>query len=121
MKITGKELIDLGYKPDRWFKEALQHINTNNLRGKEMEDYLKSVCPPPAIEPFSKPLDYFLNIRAEHPEEVDNVSSVLDTMNVLMTTPTLVKGAVMRGACPTGENGQIPVGGVVAAKNAIDP
>lgn len=121
MKITGKELIDLGYKPDRWFKEALQHINANNLKGKEMEDYLKSVCPPPPIEPHNPSLDFWINIKSETHEEDDNVKSVMETMEVLMTTPTLVDGAVMPDACPTGEKGQIPVGGVVAAKNAIHP
>ncbi|MEO0733084.1 MAG: RtcB family protein, partial [Bacteroidota bacterium] len=38
-----------------------------------------------------------------------------------MRTPTLVAGAVMPDACPTGAPGQIPVGGVVAARNAIHP
>ena len=120
-KITGKHLIDLGYKPDAWFKVALSHINDNGLRGEEMESYLKSVCPPPPIEPFSTPQPYHINIRAEHPEEEENMQSVLETMDVLMTTPTLVNGAIMPDACPTGEKGQIPVGGVVAAKNAIHP
>ena len=27
MKITGQYLIDLGYKPAKWFSEALQYIN----------------------------------------------------------------------------------------------
>jgi len=39
----------------------------------------------------------------------------------LMKTPTIVKGALMPDACPTGSPGTIPVGGVVAAKNAIHP
>ena len=33
-----------------------------------------------------------------------------------MKTPTLVGGAVMPDACPTGREGLIPVGGVVVAK-----
>ena len=36
-----------------------------------------------------------------------------------MKTPTLVNGALMPDTCPIGELGQIPVGGVVVAKNAI--
>lgn len=48
------------------------------------------------------------------------MESVLSTMTELMKTPTLVSGAVMPDACPTGD-GQIPVGGVVIAKNAIHP
>ena len=37
-----------------------------------------------------------------------------------MKTPTLIAGAVMPDACPTGE-ASIPVGGVVVADNAIHP
>ena len=43
------------------------------------------------------------------------------TMNELMKTPTIVDGAIMPDACPTGGKGTIPVGGVVVAKNAIHP
>ncbi|TMM56621.1 RtcB family protein [Maribacter algarum] len=50
-----------------------------------------------------------------------NVNSVLESMDILMRTPTLVDGAVMPDACPAGPKGTIPVGGVVAAKNAIHP
>ena len=42
-------------------------------------------------------------------------------MEELMKTPTLLEGAVMPDACPAGGKGTIPVGGVVAAKNAIHP
>ncbi|MET3731054.1 RNA-splicing ligase RtcB [Moheibacter stercoris] len=62
-----------------------------------------------------------MNIRAENENEKDNVSKVLQTMDALMKTPTLISGAVMPDACPTGPEGQIPVGGVVVAKNAIHP
>ncbi len=119
--ITGKTLIDLGYKPDKWFREAIDYINTNKLEGNDINMYLQSVCPPPAIEPHIKPVYYSKNIRAEHQDEIDNINSVFNTMDVLMTTPTILNGAVMPDACPTGETGQIPVGGVVAAKNAIHP
>ena len=43
------------------------------------------------------------------------------TFNELMRTPTLEAGAVMPDACPSGHMGTIPVGGVVAARNAIHP
>src|SRR5690606_2441328 len=47
--------------------------------------------------------------------------SVVNSMYTLMKTPTIVNGAIMPDACPTGSNGTIPVGGVIAAKNAIHP
>lgn len=40
--ITGKTLIDLGYKPDKWFREAIDYINTNKLEGNDMQDLIES-------------------------------------------------------------------------------
>ena len=34
-KITGNELIALGFTPKKWFAEALEYINENNLENKE--------------------------------------------------------------------------------------
>lgn len=117
--ITGKELIDLGYRPSKWFKEAIEHANLNNLTGDDLAIYLKTVAPK-IVEPFAEPIDFYKNITAETEDEKANVEYVFSTMKELMKTPTLVGGAVMPDACPTGE-GQIPVGGLVIAKNAIHP
>ncbi|MFT7158783.1 MAG: tRNA-splicing ligase RtcB, partial [Parvicella sp.] len=62
-----------------------------------------------------------VNIRAENELEKINVNKVLESMDIIMKTPTVVGGAVMPDACPTGKAGTIPVGGVVIAKNAIHP
>lgn len=121
MKITGKRLIGLGYKPGKWFAEALIHTNENQLVGEELTNYLDTVCPPPTIVPFEKGVAYFKNIQAENKVEQDNINKVMATMDELMKTPTLISGAIMPDACPTGGKGQIPVGGIVAAKNAIHP
>jgi tRNA-splicing ligase RtcB len=117
--ITGKDLIDLGYRSGKWFKEAIEHANSNQLSGDSLKSYLKSIRPE-FMEPFKNPVDFYKNIKAESEEEIANVESVLSAMKGLMTTPTLVGGAVMPDACPTGE-GQIPVGGIVIARNAIHP
>lgn len=119
-RITGKDIIELGYKPGKWFKEAIAHVNTYQLRGEELIDYLDSVRPE-IVTPHATPLPFHMNIRAENEEEKANVESVEATMNELMKTPTIVNGAVMPDACPSGEVGQIPVGGVVATQNAIHP
>ncbi|MFV1884781.1 MAG: RtcB family protein [Balneola sp.] len=119
--IKGQTLIELGYHPGRWFKEAIEYANTHNLEGEVLISYLDSVSPPPPVKPFEVPIEYYKNIRAESEVEESNVKSVFETMDVLMKTPTLVAGAVMPDACPTGEKGQIPVGGVAVAKNAIHP
>lgn len=120
MKVTGKTLIKLGYTSGKWFKEAIKYANQNQLSGDELVKYLKSVSPT-VYEPHEQHIDYYKNIRAESEEEVGNVQQVFATMDELMKTPTVVSGAVMPDACPTGAIGQIPVGGVVAAKNAIHP
>lgn len=121
--ITGSTLIELGYKPNKWFKKAIEYANENNLTGLDLELYLKSVCPPNVIEiePHSEPLPYIKNIVAETEDEIENIKSVFATMDVLMKTPTLIVGCAMPDSCPTGELGQIPVGGIAVAKNAIHP
>lgn len=120
MKITGKTLIDFGYIPGKWFKEAIDHANQKLLDGQELRNYLETVAPK-IYEPYNSPVEYYKNIRAESEEESSNIASVFATMDELMKTPTIVKGAVMPDACPTGAIGQIPVGGVVATKDAIHP
>ncbi|MCO4304251.1 RtcB family protein [Riemerella anatipestifer] len=117
--ITGRDILNLGYESGRWFKEALEYANQHQLSQEELKSYLEEVSPK-YIEPYNIPIDFHLNIKAETEEEVSNVEVVISIMKELMKTPTLVVGAVMPDACPTGE-GQIPVGGVVVAKNAIHP
>lgn len=119
--ITGKTIIELGYRPGKWFREAIEYANEHSLEGESLTTYLDTVCPGPVIEPFKEPVSYFKNIRSESELEISNVESVFNTMDALMVTPTLVSGAVMPDACPTGEKGKIPVGGVAVAKNAIHP
>ena len=119
--ITGQTLIELGFRPNKWFKIALVHINTERLMGEDLLNYLEQFRLPPEIYPFENPVQFNINIRAEYIEEADNVKSVVDSMNELMKTPTLVGGAIMPDACPTGPIGTIPVGGVAIAKNAIHP
>ncbi len=117
--ITGKDIIDLGYRSAKWFKKVIDYANENQLSGEQLKAYIESVRPH-HINPHANPVEFFQNLRAETEEEILNVESVLATMREIMTTPTLVGGAVMPDACPTGA-GQIPVGGVVVAKNAIHP
>jgi RNA-splicing ligase RtcB len=121
--INGQTLIDLGYEPGKWFAEALTYANEQALEGEALTAYLDSCAPPvpETIELRAKALAYHKNLRAEQEAEVDNVEKVFATMDELMKVPTIVSGAVMPDACPTGPPGQIPVGGVVATRNAIHP
>ena len=87
--ITGKDIIDLGFKPSKWFKDVIDYANQNQLSGDSLKDYIEAVRPK-YIDPHSEPVDFYKNIRAETDEEADNVKMVLDTMQDLMKTPTLV-------------------------------
>lgn len=119
-KITGQTLIEKGYRPGKWFKQAILYANRNKLKGDALDKYLQDTAPV-IIDPYEEPLPYHANIRAESEAERLNVDQVHKTMRQLMKTPTLVSGAVMPDACPTGPPGNIPVGGIVAARNAIHP
>ena len=111
----------MGFKPGRWFKEAIAHINEHQLQGDALGNYLEQFKSPPAIELHKKAIPFSVNIKAEGEMEETNVNAVIETMDALMKTPTLVDGAIMPDACPTGPVGTIPVGGVAVAKNAIHP
>lgn len=121
MKITGNTLIEMGYKPGKWFKEALDYANEQQLGGSDLVAYLERVKPAPMIELHAEAQPFAVNIEAENELEAENVNAVIRSMNTLMKTPTVVRGAVMPDACPAGPKGTIPVGGVVVTKNAIHP
>ncbi len=120
-KITGQTLIDLGFKSAKWFKEAIEFINNSDLSQEEIVEYLEQYRSKPVLELQTEAIPLAINIRAENELEEVNVKQVIDTMKELMKTPTIVNGAIMPDACPTGGIGTIPVGGVIAAKNAIHP
>lgn len=119
--INGNDLIQLGFRQGAWFKEAILFINENELEGEELMNYLEQFRLPNPIDLHSNYATFYQNIKAENELEEKNVNDVVETMKTLLLTPTLTKGAIMPDACPTGGIGTIPVGGVVAAKNAIHP
>ena len=119
--ITGNDLIQLGYRQGKWMKEALIHINENQLKGEGLTTYLEQFKLPPIVDLHETAVPFSINIKAENALEEDNVEKVITSMEVLLKTPTLVDGAVMPDACPTGPAGTIPVGGIAVAKNAIHP
>ena len=63
--ITGETLLALGYKPGKWFKQAIACANSNELAGKSLTDYLESVCPK-VIAPLTEPADFFQKVRYEN-------------------------------------------------------
>ena len=127
--ITGKTLIAWGYKPGPWFAEAIAAAEQARLAGND-EAAIRAVvegfaAPPEAASvPLREAgeLQYWLNVRAEDDHEAENIASVERHMRELMRLPTIVAGTIMPDACPAGSApGTIPVGGVVAVKDAIHP
>lgn len=129
-RVTGTDLIDWGHRPGPHFPALLARANAARAEGlglAPIRQMLAAELPPP--EPASVPLalhaggavPLHLNIRAEGPDEEANVADVLATMREVLKTPTVEAGALLPDACPAGPLGTIPVGGVVAARNAIHP
>lgn len=136
--ITGKTLIEWGHKPGPHFGEMLAYARDREFQHAPKEfirQELQSWIPP--VDTTEKmPLrargdgpGYFLNLDMEDAAEDgsedlerENVMSVIRHMDELMRLPTVVAGAVMPDACPAGQFlGTIPVGGVIATRNAIHP
>jgi tRNA-splicing ligase RtcB len=119
--VTGKDLVDRGLKPGKWFKEALEHINAHELSGHALTAYLAAVGPGPELPLLPEPVAFHENIRASTAVEQANIDYVKQSMQLLMRTPTVVAGAIMPDACPAGPLGTIPVGGIVVTRQAIHP
>ena len=126
--ITGMTLLDLGYAPGSWFKPAIAAAEAARLAGSDEAAIcalIEGFAPKPVVTVPLRvrgALSYHMNIRAETPEEAENVAMVERHMAELMRVPTVVAGAVMPDACSSGSApGTIPVGGVIAAKSAIHP
>ena len=126
MTITGQTLKDMGYAPGPWFKTAIAAAEAARLQGADeaaLRRAIEACAPPPSLPllPLGR-RKHTLNIRAEHPDEIENIASVERHMAELMRLPTVKAGTVMPDACSAGSAaGTIPVGGVIAAENAIHP
>jgi len=126
--ITSETLKSWGHVPSPDFGKALAEGQAAVSAGYDLElirKKLERLKPPPAPPTMALhdagAVTFHLNIDAADADEVTNIEKVRETMTAVMRTPTVVAGAVMPDACPAGPVGTIPVGGVVAAKNAIHP
>lgn len=129
MAFTGKHLIEWGMKPSRWFPQAIAAANAAAKAGLSHEEILaaaKAAEPPapPTVPMRETPLAHaeFIELAGDGTAEVSNLNAVRKHMAELMRVPTLTAGAIMPDACVSGSTlGTIPVGGAVAAVNAIHP
>ena len=129
INITGETLKSWGHTPGKEFGRLLEiaqaavaaGYDTDQVRAKL--DTMKPPPPPPTL-PLQKAGDVPLHFNIEASDDADEVKNLADvrrTMQIVVRTPTVVSAAVMPDACPAGPEGTIPVGGVVAARNAIHP
>lgn len=125
MILTSDILKEWGHKPGKAFGAALRDGQAALDEGLDLaavREKLAPYIPPPQLElapTGAKP--FHANIEAQGEDEKANLESVMHHMRELMRTPTIESGAIMPDACPAGPLGTIPVGGVVAARNAIHP
>lgn len=137
--ITGKTLIEWGHTPGPNFGKMLEYARDREFQHAPKEfirQELQSWIPP--VDTTEKmPLrargdgpGYFLNLDMDDAAaedgsntlERENAMAVVRHMDELMRLPTVVAGAVMPDACPANQLlGTIPVGGVIATRNAIHP
>lgn len=125
--ITGKYLIDLGWKPGLEFGIALKKINNLIDTGTKVNKAVELIGKPiisKKIELLDKPnkLNVALDINQNDKWETNTYKDVMTHMNDLLHIPIVKRGVVMPDACPAG-NGKvsIPVGGAIAVNNAIIP
>jgi tRNA-splicing ligase RtcB (3'-phosphate/5'-hydroxy nucleic acid ligase) len=126
--ITGDDLKAWGHRPGPAFPDLLARANAAVAAGSDantVRAMLSADLPPPKpphLQPqMAGAVPLNINIRAEDPDEQKNLSDVTATMTEVLKTPTAVAGSIMPDACPAGPLGTIPVGGVVATRNAIHP
>lgn len=125
--VTGDHLKDWGHRPGAQFPALLKKANEMRAEGYGLlrirQELEGDIPPAPQVKELRAPgeLAFEENIRADHPDEEDNIAKVRETTTALMRVPTIEAGAIMPDACPAGPVGTIPVGGVAAARNAIHP
>jgi len=122
--IDGNTLIAWGFKPGRWFKDALDTANAMKTNGADDNAIFIALQTLQPIETMMRTngIPFAMMIDAVNDLERANVAAVTTHMDALMRVPTIVAGAVMPDACPSGsQEGTIPVGGVVACEDAIHP
>jgi len=132
MKITGQTLIDWGFAPGKWFKDAIaaadamardNHFGKANHSEQDMIAAVRKFEPVPIeILNLQNPADVptYYNIDAETDFEIDNLEKVKRNVREIAQSPVVKAISVMPDACPQGGGG-IPVGAVAITENAIVP
>lgn len=128
---TGKDLIALGAKPGPSFKIFLEQARNAVSSGKAWESVKADISlamqkeyarQPVRVELRKAPLQIPVAADPKTEEEEKNVEASLTKMKEVSLCPKVSQATLMPDTCPTGgEFGSIPVGGAIAADNAIIP
>ncbi len=125
--LTGTDLKTWGHLPGAQFPDLLTRANRMLANGHDVSEIraqlaLEIPIPPEQFELHAEgAVTCHENLTPADADEEANLAKVRETMRAVLRTPTVIEGAIMPDACPAGPIGTIPVGGVVAAQNAIHP
>ena len=123
-ELSGRDLIAWGFQPGRDFKAMVAAANELRAAGADDDAIVARLqtMVPVEIAARTNAIPYATFLDAESDVERANAVAVAAHMDALLRTPTIVAGAVMPDACPSGATmGTIPVGGAVACDDAIHP
>ena len=118
---TGKDILALGGVQGPEMGTILRIVNSTPHSIDEVKALIKQYERPPVLMQKENPAPCEYNITVSNDTEAENLAAVKATMGVVLRTPVVIEGAVMPDACPAGPKGTIPVGGVIAAHEAIIP
>ncbi len=127
-RVTGGMLISWGYEPSASFSGLItlgNRLLEEGLTLEEVQSRLEKHQVATSLNPYAGHIPgdvsvgYLIEGQTEY--ERENIASLKETVVALQQVPTVESIAIMPDACPAGPVGTIPVGGIVAAENAIHP
>ncbi len=126
IEMNADVLKSWGHIPGAEFGQALERAKTMAADGIVLDEIRAAVEPLKGLPKLglqrAGDVPLHVNIKATtDADDIENIARVRETITEVIKTPTVVSAAVMPDACPAGPLGTIPVGGVVATKNAIHP
>ncbi len=125
--LNEHDLIAAGYPAGPRLQELLKKSAALEARGITDPAYAlkllkREAAPPPKQGLREEPAPLALAIDTGTAEEISNLAAVKRQILDLLRAPVVEAGALMPDACPAGPGiATMPVGGVIAVKNAIIP
>ncbi len=111
MPTIAAQLVEAGLTGGPWMRDAIAKVQGGESIQSVVEQVQKEIVKKVPLK--DKGADYFVALEPLSHDESRNARAVAETMDEVMRTPGVTRGAVMPDACPAGPKGIIPVGGVV--------